>query len=96
MGTVSIALESDVLAGLSVNAYTTLGQGTLDETMQHGFSHGFGKIKANRELVAWMREFNTGRDEADRVRFYGFDAPMENMWAAQPPTLFAGAARLSC
>jgi erythromycin esterase-like protein len=80
----SIAIESDVLAGLSVNAHITAGQGTLDEIMQDGFSHGFGEVKANRELVVWLREVNAGRDEADRVRFYGFDAPTENMWAASP------------
>lgn len=80
----SIAIESDVLAGLRVDTYTTSGQGTLDEIMQDGFSHGFGEVEANRELVIWLREVNAGRDEADRVRFYGFDAPTENMWAASP------------
>ncbi len=79
----SIAIESDVPAGLRVDAYTTSGQGTLDEIMQDGFSHGFGEVKANRELVVWLREVNAGRDEADKVRFYGFDAPTENMWAAK-------------
>lgn len=80
----SIAIESDVLAGLRVDAYITSGQGTLDDIMQRGFSHGFGEVEANRELVAWLRQLNAGCDEADRVRFYGFDAPTENMWAASP------------
>ena len=82
----SIATESDVLAGIAVNTYITSGQGTLDETMQRGFSHGFGKVEANRKLVVWLRQFNAGLEEADRVRFYGFDAPTENMWAASPRT----------
>ena len=80
----SIALESDVLAGLRVDAHLTSGEETLDDIMQYGFSHGFGEVNANRELVAWLREFNAGRDETDRVRFYGFDAPTETMWAASP------------
>ncbi len=80
----SVAIESDVLAGLRVDAYVASGQGTLDEIMQRGFSHGFGEVNANRELIAWMRGFNADRDEADRVRFYGFDAPTETMWAAAP------------
>ena len=80
----SIALESDVLAGLKVEAHLTSDKETLDDIMQHGFSHGFGKVNANRELITWLREFNAGRDEADRVRFYGFDAPTETMWAASP------------
>ncbi len=80
----SIALESDVLAGLRVDTHVTSEADSLDDIMQHGFSHGFGEVRANRELIAWLQSFNRGRDEADRVRFYGFDAPMENMWAASP------------
>ncbi|MFC4637648.1 erythromycin esterase family protein [Deinococcus hohokamensis] len=80
----SIALESDVMAGQRVNAYVTTGQGDLNDVMQTGFSHGFGDRPANRELVVWMRAFNTGRENADQLRFYGFDAPLENMWAASP------------
>ncbi|GAA5513574.1 hypothetical protein Dcar01_02315 [Deinococcus carri] len=56
----------------------------LEEVMQTGFSHGFGAVKANRELVEWMRDFNAGRNPADHLRFYGFDAPLENLWAASP------------
>ncbi|GHG02864.1 erythromycin esterase [Deinococcus piscis] len=80
----SIALESDVLAGLKVNDYALGGPGTLDNVMSTGLSHGFGAYAANRELVAWLREYNAGRPEAEQVRFYGFDAPMESMWAASP------------
>ncbi|EYB66548.1 putative erythromycin esterase [Deinococcus phoenicis] len=80
----SIALESDIIAGLRVNAHVTSGQGTLDEVMRTGFSHGFGAISANRQLVKWMRAFNAGRESTDHLRFYGFDAPLENLWAASP------------
>ena len=79
----SVAIESDIVAGLRVNAYGTVGEGHLDEVMQTGFSHGFGAIPANRALVEWMREFNAGRESADRLRFYGFDAPLE-FWAPSP------------
>ena len=80
----SLALESDILSGLRVNAYVTGGEGSLDDVMARGFSHGFGQFAANRELVTWLREFNAGRPEEEQMRFYGFDAPMENMWAASP------------
>jgi erythromycin esterase-like protein len=74
----SIAIESDCLAALAVSAFVTNGAGSLDRVMETGFSHGFG------ELVAWMRRHNRGRDEAEKVRFYGFDAPMEMAGAASP------------
>ena len=85
----SVAIESDAVAALRVNAHVTaaldrLDQGTLDEVMASGFSHGFGALPANRALVEWLRTFNAGRDRADGVRFYGFDPPLENMWAASP------------
>ncbi|UQN08290.1 erythromycin esterase family protein [Deinococcus sp. QL22] len=80
----SIAIESDILAGLRVDAHIASGQGTLNEVMTDGFSHGFGEEPANRELVVWMRQFNSGRNELDRLRFYGFDPPLENRWAASP------------
>jgi erythromycin esterase-like protein len=80
----SIALESDAIAGLRVDAHVASGEGTLDDALRLGFSHGFGELGGNRDLIEWMRAFNAGRDEADRLRFYGFDAPTENMWAASP------------
>lgn len=80
----SIAIESDCLAALAVDAFVAGGTGSLDDVMRTGFSHGFGQCRANRELVQWMREHNRDREEADRVRFFGFDAPLEMMSAQSP------------
>ena len=56
----------------------------LDATMRDGFSHGWGELDTNRQLVAWMREYNENRAEADRLAFHGFDAAMETMNAPSP------------
>ncbi|QUX26844.1 erythromycin esterase family protein [Nocardiopsis akebiae] len=80
----TIAVESDCLAGLAVDEYVTSGTGTLDQAVEHGFSHGFGASAANRELVRWMRARNDGRPAAEQVRFAGFDGPLE-MTGAQSP-----------
>lgn len=80
----SIALETDVLAAQIVDAYVTGGPGDLDEIMSTGFSHGLGVAAANRELVTWMREHNAGREPGERLRFDGFDAPLEITSAASP------------
>ncbi|GAA1408313.1 erythromycin esterase family protein [Catellatospora coxensis] len=80
----SIALESDCLAGLVVDEYVAGGPGSLDDVMARGISHGWGAFAGNRELVAWMREYNQGRPDGDRLRFYGFDAPTEMMYAQSP------------
>ncbi|MGW5847436.1 erythromycin esterase family protein [Streptomyces sp. NPDC055254] len=97
----AIAIESDCLAGLLVDAYVTAGPdtaseangsfdaaataaGTLDEVMERGFSHGFGASAANRELVRWMRAYNDRRPASERIRFAGFDGPLEITAAASP------------
>ncbi|MGH3377741.1 MAG: erythromycin esterase family protein [Actinoallomurus sp.] len=80
----SIAIESDCMMGLVVDDYVTSGTGTLDEVMARGFSHGFGASAANRELVRWMRAYNDGRPASERLRFAGFDGPLEITGAASP------------
>jgi erythromycin esterase-like protein len=80
----SIALESSSLAGLTVDTFVAGGAGSLDDVMRHGFSHGSGESEANRELVSWMREYNRDRPHADRLRFFGFDAPTEMVGADSP------------
>jgi erythromycin esterase-like protein len=80
----TIAIESDCLAGRMVDAYVADGTGSLDEVLRRGFSHRFGECAGNRDLVAWMRDENRDRDPADRLRFFGFDAPTEMMSAPSP------------
>ncbi|WP_411145638.1 erythromycin esterase family protein [Streptomyces sp. x-80] len=80
----TIAIESDCLMGLTVDDYVTAGTGTLDEVMERGISHGWGTSEANRELVRWMRAYNDGRPASERLRFAGFDGPLEITHAASP------------
>ncbi|WP_329060507.1 erythromycin esterase family protein [Streptomyces sp. NBC_01429] len=85
----TIALESDCVMGLIVDDYVTSGTGTLDEVMERGFSHDWGAFAANRELVRWMRAYNVrsddgGRPASERLRFAGFDGPLEITHAASP------------
>ncbi|MEV1287020.1 erythromycin esterase family protein [Micromonospora sp. NPDC049679] len=80
----TITIESDCMMGRVVDDYVTSGTGTLDEVMARGFSHGFGASAANRELVRWMRAYNEGRPVSERLRFAGFDGPLEITGAASP------------
>jgi erythromycin esterase-like protein len=92
----TIAIESDCLMGLVVDEYVTSGAGTLDEVMRRGFSHEWGAFPGNRELVRWMRAYNDGRPAGERLRFAGFDGPLEITSAASPrPALTALHAYLS-
>ena len=80
----SIALETDVFAASVVDDYVGGATADVDTVLATGFSHGFGAVPGNRELVEWLRAHNAGRAPQDRVRFYGFDAPTENYSAPSP------------
>ncbi|MFI0453454.1 erythromycin esterase family protein [Actinomadura sp. 6N118] len=80
----TFAIESDCMMGLLVDDYVTSGTGILDEVMERGFSHEWGAFAGNRELVRWMRAYNNGRPASERLRFAGFDGPLEITHAASP------------
>lgn len=77
-GYTAIAIESSYPQSRVVNEYV-MGRGSADyEAIQEtGFSHGFGKLAGNRELVEWMRQYNATQEEASQIHFYGCDAPTD-------------------
>ena len=85
-GFTSIAIESSAWHGRIVDSYVRGGDGVEDDIMAAGFTHGFGESPANRTLIRWMREQNRHRPQTARLRFAGFDAPVEMMAAPGPRT----------
>ncbi|WP_405165024.1 erythromycin esterase family protein [Nocardia sp. NBC_01499] len=84
LGFRSIALETDRVAALIVNDFVQEGIGDLDTVLSEGFSHTFGNLDGNRQLVTWMHEYNQHRPPQDRVAFHGLDAQTENTTAPSP------------
>lgn len=80
----SIVLETDVFAASVVDDYVSGAKTEVKTVLATGFSHGFGAVPGNRELVEWLRAHNVGRAPQDRVRFHGFDAPVEFSGAPSP------------
>jgi erythromycin esterase-like protein len=80
----SIVLETDVFAASVVDDYVGGATADVDKVLATGFSHGFGAVPGNRELVEWLRAHNAGRAPQDRVRFHGFDPPLEISGAPSP------------
>ena len=74
----AIAIESSFPRGPIVNGYV-LGHGpaSYEAVQDTGFSHGFGKFEANRELVEWMRQYNADPEHQRKLQFYGFDSPTD-------------------
>ncbi|MDX5313041.1 MAG: erythromycin esterase family protein, partial [Rhodococcus sp. (in: high G+C Gram-positive bacteria)] len=77
-------METDFVAASVVDDYAAGAPGEIDTVLATGFSHGFGAVPGNRELVDWLRTHNAGCAPQDRVRFHGFDAPVEYSGAPSP------------
>ncbi len=81
----AIAFESSFPRGLAINEYIAgRGPASYDEVRETGFSHNFGRIDANRELIEWMRQYNADPARCVELHFYGADSPTENYYADSP------------
>src|SRR5437764_7560754 len=84
-GYCAIALQSSFTRSHLVNEYIAgRGPASYEAIQQSGFSHDFGKLEANRELVEWMRQYNADPTHPVTLRFYGFDSPTEIDGADSP------------
>lgn len=81
----AIAIESSFPRGRVVNEYVAgRGPASYEAVQDTGFSHGFGRLEANRELVEWMRQYNADPSHGVKLQFYGFDSPTEMMGTDSP------------
>jgi erythromycin esterase len=81
----AIAIESSFPRARLVNEYIAgRGPASYEALQDAGFSHGFGRLDANRELVEWMRHYNEDPSDRLKLHFYGFDSPNEMMYADSP------------
>ena len=81
----AIAIESSFPRARVVNEYVAgRGPASYEAVQETGFSHGFGRLDANRELVEWMRRYNTEPSHRVKLQFYGFDSPTEMTHSDSP------------
>jgi erythromycin esterase len=81
----AIAIESSFPRGHIVSEYVAgRGPASYEAVQDAGFSHGFGRFDANRELVEWMRQYNADSTHQVKLQFYGFDSPTEMMRSDSP------------
>jgi len=74
----ALAIESSFPRARAVNEYVAgRGPASYEAVQDTGFSHGFGRIDANRELVEWIRAYNAEPCHDIKLQFYGFDSPTE-------------------
>lgn len=81
----AIAIESSFPRANLVNEYIAgRGPASYEAVQDSGFSHAFGRLDANRELVEWMRQYNADPSHPVKLRFYGFDSPTEMTFSDSP------------
>jgi erythromycin esterase len=81
----AITIESSFPRARVVNEYIAgRGPASYAAVQETGFSHGFGRLDANRELVEWMRQYNAEPSHRVKLQFYGFDSPSEMMFSDSP------------
>jgi erythromycin esterase-like protein len=79
------AVESSFPRAHGVNEYIAgHGAASYDTIKDAGFSHGFGQLDDNRELIEWLRRFNADSSHRVMLQFYGFDSPTEMVGADSP------------
>lgn len=84
----AIAIESSFPKSHVANEYIAgRSSASYDTLKDTGFSHGFGQLAANRELVEWMRQYNTDPAHPIKLQFYGFDSPTEMTGTDSPRQL---------
>ncbi|HEX7444899.1 MAG TPA: erythromycin esterase family protein [Methanothrix sp.] len=81
----AIAIESSFPRAQVVNDYVAgRGPASYEALQETGFSHDFGRLEANRELVEWMRQYNADPAHPVKLHFYGFDSPTEMIGSDSP------------
>ncbi|WP_370969138.1 erythromycin esterase family protein [Amycolatopsis sp. cg9] len=78
-------IRNELFARLAEHGFRSIALETDRVAALDGrFSHGFGELDANQQLLAWVREYNETADEP--LTCHGFDAPTEMFSAPSPRT----------
>jgi erythromycin esterase len=65
--------EADFGESLYINDYVTQGIGNLDEIMKTKMHFWTWRTEEVKELIEWMRQYNIGKNENDKIHFLGVD-----------------------
>lgn len=81
----AIALETGFAEALALNALV-MGRATEDisATINAGMTWGFGALKPNQDLLAWLSAHNAGVEPENRVAFHGLDLSLAGPTGCAP------------
>lgn len=72
MGYTSFYIEASMSRCRYINDYVLYGKGDLDTAAAiHGFY--VWRVEEVRNMIEWMKEYNTSAPESRKIKFYGYD-----------------------
>jgi erythromycin esterase len=69
----AFGFEADFGESIYFDNYITTGEGNLTELMRDRMHFWTWRTGEVRQLLEWMREYNTGKAAGDQIHYYGFD-----------------------
>jgi erythromycin esterase len=70
----AIGFEADFAESIYINNYVFTGEGNLRELMKEKMFFWTWKTEEVLELLEWMKEYNTGKSQEDKIHYHGFDS----------------------
>jgi erythromycin esterase len=84
----AVAIEVTSPQARAMNEYVLGLRDAGDLEVQEWFANGFGLLDANRELIEWMRRYNSDAAATVKLHFYGIDLPLGQGGLASPERVF--------
>lgn len=82
MGFRFFAIEANLTEAYVVNEYVLHGKGDPQKALD-GLYFWTWNTKEVMAMIEWMREYNKGKTDKDKVRFYGFDMQAQSIAIAE-------------
>ena len=70
-----IALESGLVESRLIYDYVNGDEIDIENALTNGIECGFSRFKQNRELLVWLRNYNSNLEDDQKIHIYGFDIP---------------------
>lgn len=69
----AFGFEADFAESLYFDDYICGGEGNLEELMKTKMHFWTWRTEEVKQLLEWMRDYNIGRSEEEKIHYYGFD-----------------------
>lgn len=75
----AFGFEADFAECIYLNNYVTRGEGNLEELMGPVMHFWTWETEEVKELLEWMKDYNAGRSQGEKIYYLGFDCQATDM-----------------